>query len=97
MIHRKAKKVFRDNLLRLMKESGMNGAQLSRRLGYHPSAVCLYTSGKEFPRVPALWMIARALNTTMDELMDGYTEDDYDDDVEVLTWEKPKHEKTDNR
>ena len=81
MIHRKAKKVFRGNLLRLMEEAGMNGAQLSRRLNYHPSTVSTYTNGKEFPRVPALWMIARTLNTTMDELMKGYTEDDYYEDM----------------
>ena len=72
-----ARQIFRDNLLLRMEDAGMINAQLSRRLNLDRKTVGKYTSGKNLPPIEVIWMIARILGTTMDDLMEGYTEEMY--------------------
>ena len=74
---KQANKTLRDNLIMYMEKAGVCDSELSQRLNLHRTTVSKYTSGKSLPSIPTLWMIARMLNTSMDELMDGYTEEEY--------------------
>lgn len=76
-----ARQVFRGNMIQHMENADMTGAELSRLLNHDRKTVSNYTSGKYLPRAQEMWMIARILGTTMDALMEGYTEEAYYEQV----------------
>lgn len=78
-----ARQVFRDNLLLRMEDADMISTELSRRLNLDRKTVSKYTSGKQMPSIPVMWMMARILGTTMDALMEGYTEEAYYESLET--------------
>lgn len=61
---------FKDNLLRRMREAGLNPAQLSKRAGLNVRAVKDIEEGRVLsPKLSTVFALARALNADPAELM----------------------------
>lgn len=63
-------KVFRDNLLRLMRERGLSEAELSRKAGLNPRAVTDIRENRvRSPKLSTVFALAQALGQDPGEMM----------------------------
>lgn len=63
-----ARKIFEENLRRIMQERGIVQADVASKLGVTASTVSDWFNGKKYPRVDAMQMIADAIGVDMDDL-----------------------------
>ncbi len=73
MPERSRKKTFADRLKELRKERGISQAELAGMIEVHFTQVSRYERGETKPSAEAMTKMARALNTTVDYLMNGST------------------------
>jgi len=73
MPERSRKKTFADRLKELRKERGISQAELAGMIEVHFTQVSRYERGETKPNAEAMTKMARALNTTVDYLMNGST------------------------
>ena len=64
-----------DNISSHLEKKKITKKKLSDLTGIDITQICNYTIGYCAPNVKNLWKIARALETTMDELMEGVVEE----------------------
>jgi len=64
------RKVFAENLLRLMKENGEKQVDVARLLGVTKSAVSAYVRGDQLPRIDKLDVLAQHYGITRGELLE---------------------------
>lgn len=64
-----------DNIASLLEKKKITKKKLSDLTGIDSKQIYNYTIGYCAPNVKNLWKIARALETTMDELMEGVVEE----------------------
>ena len=67
---------FGKNLYDMLQEKGKNSVWLSDETDIHETSISNYINGKVLPNAVNFYKIARALDTTMDALMEGVVKDD---------------------
>ncbi len=65
---------FPKNLKRIMAERGLTGYGLERLIGMNPSVVSTYLRGKAMPTAVSLAILSKALDVSMEDLMEGVVE-----------------------
>lgn len=60
----------------LVKEADLNMSQVARRIGVTREAVNLWAKGKNYPSVDKVWAIAKALNVSVERVVNCFGEDD---------------------
>ena len=66
---------FSHNLREILNAKNITNVELSKRLGLvHANNIAYWTRGKTMPNLISLCMIAKALDVSYDELLDGITE-----------------------
>lgn len=68
---REVQKIIGKNIGKWMLENEMNQIELSMAVDIHPVAVSRYVQGHVLPGTISLYRIAKALNCTMEDLMEG--------------------------
>jgi len=64
-------KQFGANLRKARKGRGVSLSELSRRSGFHRTAVCMWESGRRAPMLETFVGLMRALDASADELLEG--------------------------
>jgi DNA-binding XRE family transcriptional regulator len=60
----------------LLKEADLQMSQVARRVGVSREAVRLWANGKNYPSADKLWAIAKALNVSVERVVNCFGEDD---------------------
>ena len=61
-------KQFRDRLIKIMAEKGINGNKLAELADVQPCSITLYKQGKRIPRINTMIKLAKALDVPYEEL-----------------------------
>lgn len=85
---------FEKQLSQIRKEKGLSQEALSRASGVSTAAISKYERGQLIPRADSLFMLAQALNVSMDDLYNGanlqtateHTDDEAKKLVSTLYW-----------
>ncbi len=64
------KRIFADNLRRLMEEKGTSQDDIVRRLGYSSSTVSDWCNAKKYPRIKKMQELADMLGVSVSDLRD---------------------------
>ena len=67
---------FGKNIYDRLQEKGKNSVWLSNETDAHETSISNYINGKVLPNAVNFYKIARALDITMDALMEGVVKDD---------------------
>lgn len=64
------RKVLPDRLIQALRLSGLSRRSLAEIIGVHLNTVHAYASGQRFPRLSQLTLLSKALNVSLDWLLD---------------------------
>ena len=69
------RKIFADNLSRLLEERGLEQQRVASDLNISTSTLSAWVTGKRFPRADIMQLLAQYLHVTVSELVDLQTDE----------------------